>query len=191
MDVKLVMFKANGQRKDFPIINPRTVIGRAENCDLQVPLLSVSRRQCELIVSEEDVKVKDLGSSNGTYVNNRRVNEVEVQAGDRLVIGPIVFTLQIGGRPEEIQPIKTRGQIMAEQGQVEFEEVVDLEADVLATPGASVLEEGDTQVAEAIPGDVDPIAALEALTAEDEPESPEEEEQKQEQSGLEETSHEC
>ena len=103
MDVKLVMFKANGQRKDFPVINPTTVIGRAESCDLRVPLLSVSRRQCALTVTDEGVKIRDLASSNGTYINNQRINEVEVSAGDRLVIGPIVFTLQIGGQPEEIQ----------------------------------------------------------------------------------------
>ena len=168
MEVKLVMFRANGQRKDFPIINPRTVIGRGENCDLQVPLLSVSRRQCELEVAEGTVMVRDLGSSNGTYVNNQRINDMQLSAGDRLVVGPIVFTVQIDGRPDQIQPVKTRGQIMAEQGAPGAEEVVDLEADVLATPGASVLQDGDTQVSDAILGDVDPMAALEALAGEDE-----------------------
>ncbi len=177
MDVKLVMFRANGQRKDFPIINPTTVIGRAENCDLQVPLLSVSRKQCKLTISGDAVKVQDMGSSNGTYVNNRRINAVDVAAGDRLVIGPIVFTLQIDGRPEEIQPIKTRGQILAEQGQSFPDEMIDLDADVLATPGASVLEDSDTQVAEAFPGEIDPIAALEALASGPEAEQPEEEEE--------------
>ncbi len=167
MDVKLVMFKANGQRKDFPIINPRTVIGRAENCDLQIPLLSVSRRQCELSVVGTAVKVRDLGSSNGTYVNNTQVDEVVLGAGDRLVIGPIVLTVQINGKPEQIQPVKTRGQVMAEHGAPGSQDAVDLQADVLATPGASVLEGGDTQVGSAIFDDADPMAALEAMGAEE------------------------
>lgn len=177
MDVKLVMFKANGQRKDFPVINPTTVIGRAESCDLRVPLLSVSRRQCALTVTDEGVKIRDLASSNGTYINNQRINEVKVSAGDRLVIGPIVFTLQINGQPEEIQPVKTRGQIMAEQATSSDESVVDLDADVLAQPGASVLEESSTTVQEAIGVEVDPIAALEALA--DDGEDSEDEEQPQ------------
>lgn len=169
MDVKLVMFKANGQRKDFPIINPVTIIGRGENCDLQVPLLSVSRRQCQLTITEDGSIVKDLASSNGTYVNNRRINEVEISAGDRLVIGPIVFTLQIDGQPEEIQPVKTRGQVMAEQNQPGTAQVVDLDADVIATPGASVLEDAGTVISdspfEISPGeDADSISAMEALS---------------------------
>ncbi len=167
MDVKLVMFKANGQRKDFPIINATTVIGRGAQCDLRVPLLSVSRRHCELVVSEEEVKIKDLASSNGTYVSNRRINEATVEAGDRLVIGPIVFTIQINGVPEEIQPIKTRGQILAEHGSVAGEEVVDLDPEILADSGTFDLEE--TAVGPAAGGadeDIDPIAALEALADE-------------------------
>jgi len=180
MDVKLVMFKSNGQRKDFPIINPRTVIGRAETCDLRVPLLSVSRRHCELIISGEQVKIRDLASSNGTYVNNQRVNELLLTAGDRVVIGPIVFTLQIDGRPEEIHPVKTKGQILAEHGQPGAEEIVDLEADVIAQPGASALDDSQAEtLATTEAEEIDPIAALEALASESEkPDEKDEHEEK-------------
>ncbi len=166
MDVKLVMFKSNGQRKDLPVINPTSVIGRAENCDLRIPLVSVSRRHCQLTKDPARIKVKDLGSSNGTYVNNKRVNEAILKPGDRLVIGPVVFTLQVDGRPEVIRPVKTRGQIQAEGSGVG---VVDLEEDeVVAQPGASALQE-DTAIG-GLPGeddDVDPISALEALADDD------------------------
>ena len=189
MDVKLVMFKSNGQRKDFPIINPTTVIGRGENCDLRVPLLSVSRRHTELALEGDQVKVKDLGSSNGTYVNNERINESALRPGDRLVIGPIVFTVQIDGKPEQIRPVKTRGQVLAEEGEPGTEEIVELEDDVVAQPGASVLEEAaPTASADAVeavavaadgePEDIDPISALEALASESEGQEEEEEEEK-------------
>ena len=174
MDVKLVMFKPKGQRKDFPIINPRTVIGRAESCDLRVPLLSVSRRHCELTVGKDLLKVRDLASSNGTYVNNQRVNEQALEAGDRLVVGPIVFTLEIDGLPEEIRPVKTKGQIMAETGQLGAEVIADLEADIVAQPGASRLEEA--KAGEPAAQDVDPIAALEALASDSEGAEAQEEE---------------
>ena len=156
MDVKLVMFRPSGQRKDFPVINPVTVIGRGENCDLRVPLLSVSRRHCELRVQGQSLKVKDLASSNGTYVNNSRVTEVDLRAGDRLAVGPIVFTLQVDGQPDEIRPVKTKGQKLAEAGAAVE---ADVDAEVVAQPGASALEE----FAEA--EEVDPIAALEALAS--------------------------
>jgi pSer/pThr/pTyr-binding forkhead associated (FHA) protein len=164
MDVKLVMFKSNGQRKDIPITSPVTIIGRSEECDLRVPLLSVSRRQCELRIAGTVFKAKDLASSNGTYVNNRRIIETLLKAGDRLVVGPIVFTVQIDGQPEEVLPVKTRGQVMAEKSQAGQDEgFVDLEADVEAHLGSS--SSSGTREAIAIDdstADFDPISALEA-----------------------------
>jgi pSer/pThr/pTyr-binding forkhead associated (FHA) protein len=166
MDVKLVMFKPSGQRKDFPITSPITVIGRSQDSDLRVPILSVSRHHCEVAVAGDSVTAKDLGSSNGTYVNNSRINEVQLSAGDRLAVGPIVFTVQIDGQPEQVTPVKTRGQKMAEAGEPGAEEIVDLEADIVAQPGAS--EELPAAILEpAGEEEIDPISALEALAAED------------------------
>jgi pSer/pThr/pTyr-binding forkhead associated (FHA) protein len=54
------------------------------------------------------VKAKDLGSANGTFLNNKPVTEATLKAGDHLVIGPVVFTVQIDGEPEDIRPVKTR-----------------------------------------------------------------------------------
>jgi pSer/pThr/pTyr-binding forkhead associated (FHA) protein len=166
MDLKLVMFKPNGTRKDFPLPKPVSVIGRGENCDLQIPLVNASRRHCEISLADGEVKVKDLASSNGTYVNNKRINECPLAAGDRLVIGPVVFTVQIDGVPEEITPTKTKAQRAAEGA----DEIVDLEADTVDADAAGDIDI-DVLAAAAVddgdePEDIDPIAALEALAAE-------------------------
>jgi len=164
MDVNLVMFKTTGQRKDFPVRSAVTVIGRGENCDLQIPLVSVSRRHCEISTAGDQIKAKDLASSNGTYVNNKRITEVELKAGDRLVIGPVIFTVQVDGQPEEIHPVKTRGQRMAESAEAAQAEVIDLEADVSAeADGEEEVILGDLEPATE---EIDPISALEALAAE-------------------------
>jgi len=181
MEVCLVMFKPNGQRKDFPLQNSRTILGRAESCDLRIPLLSVSRRHCEVNLTDEVVSVRDLASSNGTYVNNQRVTEAELKPGDRLVIGPIVFTVQIDGQPEQIQPVKTRGQILAEQPHAPAEEIVSLEEELAAELGDGGLDETNVSEGEPIAEVVDPMEVLEALTPEDEEEEEEEQEQQQEQ----------
>ena len=160
MDVNLVMFKTNGQRKDFPVSAAVTVLGRGENCDQRVPLVSVSRRHCEITVVDDQVKAKDLASSNGTYVNNKRITEVVLKAGDRLVIGPVVFTVQIDGQPEEITPVKTKAEKESEAKQAEEGEVVDLEA------AAQSDEQAATEALEPSTEEIDPIAALEALAAE-------------------------
>ena len=162
MDVNLVMFKTTGQRKNFPVRTAVTVIGRGENCDLRIPLVSVSRRHCEISISGDQIKAKDLASSNGTYVNNKRITETELKAGDRLVVGPIVFTVQVDGIPEEIHPVKTKGQRMAESAEAAKAEVVDLEADV----GEAVEDEEEAVDLEPATEEIDPIAALEALAAE-------------------------
>jgi pSer/pThr/pTyr-binding forkhead associated (FHA) protein len=158
MDVKLVMFRPNGQRKDFSLKKPVTVIGRGEKCDLRIPIEPVSRRHCELMLSGSQLKVKDLASSNGTYVNNRRVNEIAMHAGDRLTVGFVVFTVQIDGVPEQIHPTKASGK-KAGAGK---EEVIELEADVVGA-GGSAADELATDMGGTSD---DPISALEALAAE-------------------------
>lgn len=108
MDVQFVMFKENGERKDFALRNQSTIVGRKDDCDIRIPLKEVSRQHAEITITRHGVHVKDLGSSNGTYVNNKRIKELDLNAGDHLVIGPVVFTLQIDGEPKEIRPLKTK-----------------------------------------------------------------------------------
>lgn len=105
MNAILVMFRPDGQRRDFPISKPSTLIGRGEECSMRVPLSQVSRKHCELIQNNGYLKLKDLGSSNGTYVNGKRVLEKKLKAGDRLQIGSLVFTVQIDGQPAQIEPL--------------------------------------------------------------------------------------
>lgn len=159
MKVKLVMFKRDGQRKDFPIPGRKVTIGRGEDCGLRIPLLSVSRTHCELTKGQDELRVKDLASSNGTYVNNRRINDAVLQPGDRLAIGPVILTVQIDGVPEQITPVKTPTELAAGIGAPgavgDPDEVVELEADIAEVVGIE---------------DSDPISALEALAAESEEE---------------------
>ena len=107
MDVKLVMFKQDGQRRDFELKKDTATIGRNTDCDFQIPLGVISRRQCQLSIKGEKLFVRDLGSSNGTFVNNKRVQESELKAGDTLVLGPVIFTIVINGNPEEVKPVRT------------------------------------------------------------------------------------
>ncbi len=118
MDVSLVMFKADGVRREFPVTKNRVVIGRVNSCDLRVPLSSVSRQHCELKIVRGAVKINDLGASNGTYVNGSRVGlEKALHPGDRIQVGPIIFTLVIDGVPATDSPTDTlmEAQVEAER----------------------------------------------------------------------------
>ena len=106
MQVVLVTFKADGQRRSFPLQREATVLGRREDCDIRIPLGEVSRKHCRLIIEADTLRAEDMGSSNGTFVNGARVQEAIIQAGDALQIGSVVFVVQIDGVPAdgEIQP---------------------------------------------------------------------------------------
>jgi predicted component of type VI protein secretion system len=105
MNASLVLLKKNGAHRAFPLPSSVTVIGRRHDCDLIIPLPTVSRKHCRLTRNEDSVKLLDLGSRCGTFVNDERVDqdrEVPVKAGDYIRIGPLTFVCQIDGKPEKI-----------------------------------------------------------------------------------------
>jgi predicted component of type VI protein secretion system len=104
VDVKLVWFKTNGERRDFALINDLTTIGRRDDCDLRIPLGQISRRHCQISKTPQGVFIRDLGSANGTFVNNQRVRELPLSAGDHVIVGPIHFVVQVDGQPADIMP---------------------------------------------------------------------------------------
>ncbi|CAE7944757.1 fhaA [Symbiodinium necroappetens] len=104
VDVKLVYFKPDGTQKDIPIREGRHIVGRTDEAQLRIPLATVSRKHCELVFEGEKLVIRDLGSSNGTYINHERVQNAELGAGDVLGIGPCLLTVQINGLPANIEP---------------------------------------------------------------------------------------
>jgi pSer/pThr/pTyr-binding forkhead associated (FHA) protein len=156
MGVVMVMFRADGQRRSFSITRDMTVIGRREDCDLRIPLSDVSRKHCRLILNGEKIKVEDLGSSNGTYINGDRIQQSEVGAGDTLQVGPVVFVVQMNGFPadDDLQPVtaatagaKTKHGVAAAAAGDEEEEIVDLET---TTAGSEPVELGEFDPMEAL-----------------------------------------
>jgi len=132
MDVALVLFKKDGSRKVFPLLSNITVIGRRGDCDLHIPLMAVSRRHCQLNQNEDTLKIRDLGSRNGTYLNDERVDEATARAGDYLRIGPLVFMLQINSQPKEIVPPELAAQKRAKQKKPAAKAAVEKESDIFA-----------------------------------------------------------
>jgi len=108
MDIALVMFKKDGARRDFSLSKARSVIGRINTCDLRIPLSAVSRNHCEIDAERGTVKLRDLGSSNGTFHNGTRIRgEVALNPGDRIQVGPVIFTLVIDGVPAKLNASDT------------------------------------------------------------------------------------
>ena len=76
-------------------LNPgRYRIGRAAEADIQLADSAVSSFHCELEITSDGVIVRDLGSSNGTFVNRQPIREARLQPGQSLQLGSSVMTLQ-------------------------------------------------------------------------------------------------
>jgi hypothetical protein len=71
----------------FVLSKPVTTVGRAENSDIPFDDITVSRQHSEIIRHDGKYVVRDSGSLNGTYVNQRRVDVSDLRQGDELQIG--------------------------------------------------------------------------------------------------------
>jgi len=90
--------------KVFPVTGP-VVIGRAPECDIAVPADEISRRHALVKPTPQGLAVEDLGSSNGTFINNKRVQQGFLQPGDELRLDAVRFILVAPGM--EMAPAPT------------------------------------------------------------------------------------
>jgi pSer/pThr/pTyr-binding forkhead associated (FHA) protein len=82
--------------KVYPVSGP-TVIGRAAECDIPVAADEISRRHAIVKPTPDGVSVEDLGSSNGTFINGKRVQQGFLNPGDELRLDAVRFVLVAPG----------------------------------------------------------------------------------------------
>ena len=108
--VCLIAFKSDGGRRVLALKPGKYTIGRHESASLRLPFPSVSRKHCELACEGEVLTVRDLSSANGTFRNTEQIEkeqDIQLEAGDTLTVGPCRFVVQINGEPANIQPPET------------------------------------------------------------------------------------
>ncbi len=75
-----------------PLRDEETVIGRGKECQVRVDDAGTSRSHARIVLTQEGRHlVEDLGSTNGTFVDGKRVKRQELKSGDRIQIGPNVI----------------------------------------------------------------------------------------------------
>ena len=93
-ELKVVGGKHAGQV--IPLNRRKFLIGREQDCQLRPNSEMVSRHHCVFSVDEYSVRLRDLGSTNGTLVNGERIRkDVVLVAGDKVIIGNLEFELVI------------------------------------------------------------------------------------------------
>ena len=88
--------------KMLPVEAGKTVIGSGPDCDIQIDSLAVGDHHARLTARDARFLLEDLGSSSGTFVNNQRVSEHELQEGDVIRIGK--HTLSFSLRSDAVVP---------------------------------------------------------------------------------------
>lgn len=148
MNAALVLFRQDGSRREFPLKPGVMRIGRKDDCDIRIPLAEVSRHHCEFIIDKRAVRLRDLGAANGTLLNDQRVEDEELEAGDEIQVGPLIFVLRVDGKPGEDEMKRKLATHAAQK--------LKARAATGVVTSKHVLSSDD---------EVDPIAALEALAS--------------------------
>ena len=79
---------------DIFLDKPILLVGRHEECDVQIPSRKISRKHCCIAQVADYVVVKDLQSTNGIRVNGERLAEGVLRHGDELTIGNMKYRLE-------------------------------------------------------------------------------------------------
>ncbi len=79
---------------DITVDHPLVLVGRHPQCDARLNSEWVSLRHCMLTADRGDVIVRDLGSTNGTWINGWRVECARLRPGDEMTIAHIRFRLE-------------------------------------------------------------------------------------------------
>ena len=93
---KLVLLSEGLTGRTYELKVDRTTIGRVEDNAFQIADASVSSHHCEALLRGTDIVIKDLNSTNGTFINGERVTEATLKSGQILRLGSIEMRLESG-----------------------------------------------------------------------------------------------
>ena len=100
MDFQLVVLRGRSATTALKLGDGVTTAGRHDDCQLRIKSSEVSRRHCQFFEKNGMLLVKDLGSSNGTFLNGKKIEGQRVlEPGDELAIGPVKLRVEKPGQP--------------------------------------------------------------------------------------------
>jgi pSer/pThr/pTyr-binding forkhead associated (FHA) protein len=123
------VLKVVGGKQDgnlIPLSTKKFLIGREQDCHLRPGSESVSRHHCAINIDDFGVRIRDLGSSNGTLVNGTRIiGAQEVRAGDRIKIGSLEFELLVSSEGVPVGADESTSETAFSLNDFELDEVND------------------------------------------------------------------
>jgi predicted component of type VI protein secretion system len=96
---KLVALSEGLTGRTYELKVEKTTVGRLDDNAFQVAEPSVSSHHCEIILKGNDVVIKDLNSTNGTFINGEKITEATLKPGQILRLGQIELRLESDNAP--------------------------------------------------------------------------------------------
>lgn len=136
----LVVQSGKHAGKRVKLLAGDSIVGRDDDAKVRIASSEVSRQHCKLVVTGEEVKVVDLESRNGTFVDGAPISGSAIlHPGSTLTVGPMTFRLE-GGTAAPRKPVELPGsresEERAKQG-LSDDDIASLLADDLGAVGAS------------------------------------------------------
>lgn len=97
--VRLVIITEGFEGRSIELKNEKITIGRLEDNTFQIPEPSVSGHHCEIVKVGSEYIVRDLGSTNGTFIDDRQINEASIKPGQLLRLGRVELRLEDENTP--------------------------------------------------------------------------------------------
>lgn len=96
---KLVLLSSGMTGRAFDLKVDKTTIGRVEDNAFQIAEPSVSSHHCEVVMQGANILIRDLNSTNGTFINGEKVTEAVLKPGQTLRLGQIEMRLETDAAP--------------------------------------------------------------------------------------------
>lgn len=93
---RLVLLSEGFTGRTYELKTDKTTIGRVSDNTFEIPEQSVSSHHCEIHLRGGEIHVKDLNSTNGTFINGEKISEGSLKPGQILRLGTIEMRLETG-----------------------------------------------------------------------------------------------
>jgi pSer/pThr/pTyr-binding forkhead associated (FHA) protein len=96
---RIVLLSEGFNGRTYELKVDRTTVGRVSDNAFEIPEASVSSHHAEIILRGNDVVIRDLGSTNGTFINGEKITEAVLNPGQTLRFGTVEMRLDTGEAP--------------------------------------------------------------------------------------------
>ena len=103
---RLVLLSEGFAGRTYDLKTETTTVGRVSDNAFEIPEASVSSHHAEIVLKGSDVLIRDLDSTNGTFINDERISEAVLKPGLILRFGTIELKLDTGDAPVKPPPPK-------------------------------------------------------------------------------------